>query len=212
MTAAVGILLASAHAEAPTSRRVIDATARFWPLVERLAEAATGEQAAAFRADVIARFPELYSRDVLGTDDSRRHRALQSELSRFHLRLSDLFDDFVGAHGRSGARGRRNPGARPRCRLDRRHRNAGTAPDILRARAVPSLALPGCGLQRRSRRRSAHLAHLVGGGLRDLWERRAEYRSSLVRRADQGSRIRRSRSLLQLATPETARPISGAKK
>jgi hypothetical protein len=51
---------------------VIDATANFWPLVESLAEATPAEQASAFRADVIARFPDLYTRDVLGTGDSRQ--------------------------------------------------------------------------------------------------------------------------------------------
>jgi hypothetical protein len=72
ITALVGAFLVSADVAAAASCRVIDATADFWPLVERLAEATPAEQAAAFRADVIARFPALYTRDVLGTDDSRR--------------------------------------------------------------------------------------------------------------------------------------------
>jgi len=45
--------------------RVIDATEGFWPLAARGADAAT------FRAEVIAKFPELYTRDVLGADDPR---------------------------------------------------------------------------------------------------------------------------------------------
>jgi hypothetical protein len=72
ITALVGAFLVSADAAAVTSCRVIDATAGFWPLVESLAGATPAEQAAAFRADVIARFPELYTRDVLGTGDSRQ--------------------------------------------------------------------------------------------------------------------------------------------
>jgi hypothetical protein len=72
LTALLGALFASANAAAAASCRVIDATGDFWPLVERSAEATAAEQAAAFRADVIARFPELYTRDVLGTDDSRQ--------------------------------------------------------------------------------------------------------------------------------------------
>jgi hypothetical protein len=72
ITALVGAFLVSVNAAAAASCRVIDATADFWPLVDRLAEATPAEQAAAFRADVIARFPELYTRDVLGTDDSRQ--------------------------------------------------------------------------------------------------------------------------------------------
>jgi hypothetical protein len=72
VTALVGAFILSADVAAAASCRVIDATAGFWPLVERLAEATPAEQAAAFRADVIARFPELYTRDVLGTDDSRQ--------------------------------------------------------------------------------------------------------------------------------------------
>jgi hypothetical protein len=70
--ALVGVFLASANAAAAASCRVIDATADFWPLVERLAKATPAEQAAGFRTDVIARFPELYTRDVLGTGDSHR--------------------------------------------------------------------------------------------------------------------------------------------
>jgi hypothetical protein len=72
ITALVGAFLVSADAAAATSCRVIDATASFWPLVERLAEATPAEQAAAFRTEVIARFPELYTRDALGTGDSRQ--------------------------------------------------------------------------------------------------------------------------------------------
>jgi hypothetical protein len=72
ITALVGALLVSADAAAATSCRVIDATANFWPLVASLAEATPAEQASAFRADVIARFPDLYTRDVLGTGDSRQ--------------------------------------------------------------------------------------------------------------------------------------------
>ena len=72
ITALVGAFLVSVNAAAAASCRVIDATADFWPLVDRLAEATPAEQAAAFREDVIARFPELYTRDVLGTDDSRQ--------------------------------------------------------------------------------------------------------------------------------------------
>jgi hypothetical protein len=72
ITALMGTLLMSANAAAASSCRVIDATKDFWPLVGRLAKATPAEQAAAFRADVIGRFPELYTRDVLGTDDSRQ--------------------------------------------------------------------------------------------------------------------------------------------
>jgi hypothetical protein len=72
ISALVGAFLVSANAVAGASCRVIDATADFWPLAERLAKAAPAEQAAAFRADVIARFPELYTRDVLGTGDPRQ--------------------------------------------------------------------------------------------------------------------------------------------
>jgi len=72
ITALVGAFIVSANAGAAASCRVIDATAGFWPLVERLAESTPAEQAASFRADVIARFPELYTRDVLGTDDSHQ--------------------------------------------------------------------------------------------------------------------------------------------
>jgi hypothetical protein len=69
--AALVIFLASADGVA-ASCRVINATADFWPLVERTAKATPAEQAAAFRTDVIARFPELYTQDVLGTGDSRQ--------------------------------------------------------------------------------------------------------------------------------------------
>jgi hypothetical protein len=72
IAALAGAFLVSAHAAAAATCRVIDATADFWPLVEQSAKATPAEQAAAFRADVIARFPELYTRDVLGTDDSRQ--------------------------------------------------------------------------------------------------------------------------------------------
>ncbi len=70
--AIVGTFLMSADGVAAASCRVIDAAVNFWPLVERSPSAAPAEQAAAFRADVIARFPELYTLGVLGTDDSRR--------------------------------------------------------------------------------------------------------------------------------------------
>ena len=72
ITALMAALLVSADATAAASCRVIDAAADFWPLTKHLAEATPAEQAAAFRTDVIARFPELYTRDVLGTSDSRR--------------------------------------------------------------------------------------------------------------------------------------------
>jgi hypothetical protein len=71
IVALVGAFLVSADAAAATGCRLIDATAGFWPLVESLAEATPAEQAAAFRANVISKFPELYTRDVLGTGDSR---------------------------------------------------------------------------------------------------------------------------------------------
>ena len=72
ITALVGAFLVSADAAAAASCRVIDATADFWPLVERTAKTTPAEQAAAFRADVIARFPELYTRDVLRMGNSRQ--------------------------------------------------------------------------------------------------------------------------------------------
>src|ERR1700691_88650 len=116
VTALVGAFILSADVAAAASCRVIDATAGFWPLVERLAEATPAEQAAAFRADVIARFPELYTRDVLGTDDSpqldeeavaalaatRRNRmharqteqTLEREIPGYIARFTKSFPDF----------------------------------------------------------------------------------------------------------------------
>ena len=45
---------------------VVDATGPFWPLAERSSTMTPEAQAAAFRADVVAKFPELYTDDVLG--------------------------------------------------------------------------------------------------------------------------------------------------
>jgi hypothetical protein len=67
LTALVGAFLVSAHTPADANCRVIDTTGEFWPLVERLAEATPAEQPAAFRTNVIAKFPELYTRDVLAS-------------------------------------------------------------------------------------------------------------------------------------------------
>ncbi len=44
---------------------IVDATGAFWPLVERSDAMSPEAQAAAFRADVVAKFPQLYTDDVL---------------------------------------------------------------------------------------------------------------------------------------------------
>jgi len=70
LAAMVCSFLVFADAAAAASCRVIDATADFWPLVERSAGLSPAGQAAAFRATVMSKFPELYTRGVLGTADS----------------------------------------------------------------------------------------------------------------------------------------------
>jgi hypothetical protein len=72
ITTLAGALLVFADAAAAATCHVIDATVDFWPLIESTAKATPAEQAAAFRAGVVARFPELYTRGVLGTADSQR--------------------------------------------------------------------------------------------------------------------------------------------
>ena len=62
--------LVLADAAAAASCRIIDATADFWPLVEHSDGISPAKQGAEFRATVMSKFPELYTRGVLGADDS----------------------------------------------------------------------------------------------------------------------------------------------
>ncbi|HTT84748.1 MAG TPA: DUF2268 domain-containing putative Zn-dependent protease [Rhizomicrobium sp.] len=46
---------------------IIDATGAFWPLAARAATLTPAAQSAAFRREVVAKFPDLYTGDVLGS-------------------------------------------------------------------------------------------------------------------------------------------------
>ncbi len=95
---------------------MIDATSDFWPLVDGLAAATPAEQADAFRARVVARFPELYTRGVLGIGDAAQldkealaalatarknrmkarqtERALEQDIPGYTARFRKRFPDF----------------------------------------------------------------------------------------------------------------------
>lgn len=73
LTALLGIawLLVAAARPAAAMCPVIDAMGAFWPLAARAATLSPPEQAATFRAEVVARFPQLYTGDVLGAESIR---------------------------------------------------------------------------------------------------------------------------------------------
>ncbi|MDE2163751.1 MAG: hypothetical protein KGJ53_11360 [Alphaproteobacteria bacterium] len=64
-------LSALATAASAANCPIVDATAAFWPLVQRASTMTPVEQAAAFRKTVLAQFPELYTGNVLGNGNVR---------------------------------------------------------------------------------------------------------------------------------------------
>jgi Predicted Zn-dependent protease (DUF2268) len=64
-------LSALATAASAASCPIVDATRAFWPLAERSATMTPAEQAAAFRQTVVAKFPDLYTDNVLGSGNVR---------------------------------------------------------------------------------------------------------------------------------------------
>ncbi|MGH6890353.1 MAG: DUF2268 domain-containing putative Zn-dependent protease [Rhizomicrobium sp.] len=64
-------LLSQAPGASAETCPVVDATSAFWPLAERSATMTPGAQAAAFRSEVVARFPALYTDNVLGHENMR---------------------------------------------------------------------------------------------------------------------------------------------
>jgi hypothetical protein len=69
---AMACALASPLAARAASCPIVDATRDFWPLAQESAGLPAGDQAAQFRARIVAQFPGLYAPDVLGLADPQQ--------------------------------------------------------------------------------------------------------------------------------------------
>jgi Predicted Zn-dependent protease (DUF2268) len=66
-----GVLCLAVFAAPASACHIIDATEAFWPLAGRTATMTPAAQVAAFRSEVVAKFPELYTDTVLGRENVR---------------------------------------------------------------------------------------------------------------------------------------------
>lgn len=65
----LGIICAAIRVPSASACSIVDATASFWSLAARSAHMTPAAEIASFRADVVERYPELYTAHVLGRDN-----------------------------------------------------------------------------------------------------------------------------------------------